>query len=82
MAAAAAVTGRLADVRALVPRRASRLPGGGDAELDAFREQAVPSAGAVVNAGGGGVAAAPRASRVHDAPGVPRRSTSRTSTRT
>ena len=58
MAAAAAVTGRLADVRALVPD--ARALDAAIAEppatptLDAFREQTVPSAGAVVNAGGAG----------------------------
>ena len=58
MAAAAAVTGRLADVRALVAD--ARALDAAIAEppatptLDAFREQTVPSAGAVVNAGGAG----------------------------
>ena len=61
MAAAAAVTGRPRTCARSSPTRARsrghRRPAA-TPTLDAFREQAVPSAGAVVNAGGGGGGAA------------------------
>jgi len=57
MAAAAAITGRLADVRELVldfdAHDATAAAPAETPTYDAFREQAVPSAGAVVNAGSG-----------------------------
>jgi len=57
MAAAAAITGRLADVRELVldfdAHDATAAAPAETPTYDAFREQVVPSAGAVVNAGSG-----------------------------
>ena len=57
MAAAAAITGRLADVRELVldfdVHDATATAPAETPTYDAFREQVVPSAGAVVNAGSG-----------------------------